>query len=334
MAKPARITAYSVAKASGVSQATVSYVLNDTPGQTISEETKRRVLAAVAELGYRPLEAARTLSTGQSNLALFLIPDFPIGHVMSELMDHVANRLSSRGKTLITFRVPRGVSLNDVTSTIAPWAVISLIPLEESDIQFLRAAGITTEVLGFTDPETAKSGLVSNPQEKVGRLQVDHLASRGHRRLAFAQPSDPRFESFSVPRYEGVRQASEDAGLTAPETLIVGLESRPLVEELTRLTQDGVTGICAYNDEVAIEVLAAARTAKIRVPDQLAVVGVDDIPVARFVEPSLTTVLQDMNHVAAELVTKLFRDDAAKKGAAEASSVVEDVSRIIIRESA
>src|SRR3954452_6598558 len=89
-ARPAgrhRVTATDVAKEAGVSQATVSYVLNDTPGQTIPEATRQRVREAMGRLGYTPHGAARALRLGRSDAVLFVLPDWPLGPALISLVE-------------------------------------------------------------------------------------------------------------------------------------------------------------------------------------------------------------------------------------------------------
>src|SRR3954447_18722682 len=85
--RPRRPTGADVARQAGLSRATVSYVLNDTAHQPIPERTRQRVLAAAAELGYTPSAAARTLSSGRSDLVLLLLPDWPIGPTVGQLLE-------------------------------------------------------------------------------------------------------------------------------------------------------------------------------------------------------------------------------------------------------
>src|SRR6185312_9765886 len=85
-----RVTSADVARLAGVSRATVSYVLNETPGQTISISTRGRVLDAAARLGYAPSAAARTLRTGRSDVVLCLLPDWPIGPEVGSMLGNLS----------------------------------------------------------------------------------------------------------------------------------------------------------------------------------------------------------------------------------------------------
>ena len=105
-----RVTAKDVARAAGVSQSTVSYVLNNTANQTISAATRSRVLAAVEELGYAPSAAARALRTGTSSTVMIVLPDAPVGATIAQLIEVVSDALDPHGYTVL-FRRHRGAEL-------------------------------------------------------------------------------------------------------------------------------------------------------------------------------------------------------------------------------
>ena len=101
--QPKRVTAADVASELGISRATVGYVLNDTPGQTISEATKRRVLAKAQSLGYQPNRAAQALASGSSRIVLLILPDWPLDHSMRAHLDETSLALEDAGYSLVTF---------------------------------------------------------------------------------------------------------------------------------------------------------------------------------------------------------------------------------------
>src|SRR5690242_18971106 len=101
MSEHQRITTLEVATAAGVSRATVSYVLNDTPGQKIPTSTRERVRQAADRLGYTPSSAASTLRRGHSDLVLYLLPDLPIGSTLGATIDQLSAGLAIDGLTLV-----------------------------------------------------------------------------------------------------------------------------------------------------------------------------------------------------------------------------------------
>src|SRR3954466_11356127 len=124
--RPRRPTAADVARQAGVSRATVSYVLNDTPHQKIPEATRRRVLEAAARLGYAPSAAARTRRPGRSDGVLGMLPDWPIGPAVGRLLEHLSTALAEAGLTFVVH--PRGRSPrpgSEVWKAIGPAAVLA-----------------------------------------------------------------------------------------------------------------------------------------------------------------------------------------------------------------
>jgi transcriptional regulator with XRE-family HTH domain len=193
--KTQRVTAAQVARHSGVSQATVSYVLNDNPSQKISEETRARVLKSVAELGYTPFEAARTLRSGTSSVVLFVVPDYPVGHVMVEVSDRLVELLAREGRTLLTHRLATGVPLLPIVRSLRPLAVISMAPLDADLRARIEALGAQVEIIGFRSasvacrPTISPSGVMSAWPMRC-RTTIAPRCSRGRGSRLF-RPSAP-----------------------------------------------------------------------------------------------------------------------------------------------
>ena len=319
-----RVTSADVARLAGVSRATVSYVLNDTPRQTISAGTRDRVLRAAARLGYAPSAAARTLRTGRSDVVLCLLPDWPIGPEVGTLLGNLSTALARHGLTFVVHpgtREDRPIA--ELWKAITPAAVMAFTDFSDAEIAAMRSAGVALVVALSQGRELAV------PQELVGRRQADHLVAAGHTRLGYAYPDDRRVGFFAEPRLAGVRAAATAHHLPAPVTATVALDPEQAAEAVRRWRATGVTGVCAYNDEVALAVLAGVRLAG---PDTgLAVIGVDDIPSARLAVPALTTVTTDQTVVAAHLAATVV---AAVQGRTGPTLPAADIVRVVARESA
>lgn len=287
MAK-ARTTADDVARAAGVSRATVSYVLNNDPRQTISPATRAKVEQAAVELNYTPLASARSLSRGRSDVVVMLMPDRPLGSVIPAIMDTLADRLAPHGLELVLHRCRPDRSVRRLWSAITPAAVIRMGSLGASDDESLRRAQIGY-LLELADTE-AETGHPLFPSRQIGQTQGDHLIGRGHRRLGYAWPADERVRTFAEARLAGVRSAAGRAGLAAPEVIVVSPDRDVALDAVRRWTAAGTTAVASYNDELALALLDAARRDAIEVPRRLAVVGVDNLPWGAYAEPSLTTV--------------------------------------------
>ncbi len=314
-----------------MSRATVSYVLNDTPHQVIPSPTRERVRAAAADLGYTPSAAARALITGRSDVVLLLLPDWPIGPSVGALLENLSDAFADHGLTFVIHPRSAGRPVADVWKAITPAAVVTFEELEPTETKKLRAAGIELSVALFGGRRGARA--MDIPEQRTGRLQAEHLAAAGHHTLGYAWPDDPRVLTFAQPRLDGVRQACADLGLAEPRVVPVPLTPDGVGAALLawRAATPQVTGICAYNDEVALAVLAGARRQGIDVPDDLAVIGVDDIPSAAAALPTLTTVRANTQVLAGYIADTIVRRIDGKPAAKRARS---DIHSVIRRDSA
>jgi DNA-binding LacI/PurR family transcriptional regulator len=325
------LTSADVARESGVSRTTVSYVLNGKTGVTIPEATRQRVRDAAARLGYTPSAAARTLRSGRSDLVLCVLPNWTIGPVIDTLLDHLTTELADRGLSVLVHhdRGPR--PLAELWRAVTPRAVLGLAPFAPQDEHAMRQAGI--QVVGSTlDEDPDHPGTFSVPQTLIGRLQVEHLARHGHRVLAYAAPSDDRLAAFADRRLAGARGECERLGLPAPRVQAVDLDVPSAAAAVRSWRTDAapVTAVAAYNDEVALAVLAGLRAHGLRAPQDVAVIGVDDIPAARLAAPALTTVWQAVDAQASYLAAAVL---AALDQSVEPPAQPSDVAHVIARDS-
>ncbi len=327
---PRRVTSADVAREAGVSRTTVSYVLNETPHQKIPDATRQRVLHAVERLGYAPSATARALQSGRSDVVLCLLPDWPIGPAMGTLLETLSTSLAAEGLTLYAHPRAAGRPVSDVWRSLGPAAVVLWDELDDHEVAAMRAAGIAVTV-ALLSPTGLHKGELLVPQQRIGRVQTEHLAATGHRRLGYAYPDDPRVKGFAEPRLDGVRTACADLGLDAPVVQTVAMSLDAAGAAVRSWVGSGVTGVCAYNDDVALAVLAGARSVGVAVPDDLAVIGVDDIPAAPFASPPLTTVDSDQGVVAQYIAALVTRQLSGKPLPPRPGS---DVIHLVRRESA
>ena len=133
---------------------------------------------------------------------------------------------------------------------------------------------------------------VASDNVRAVKRAVEHLAAAGHRRVGYALPDDPRLSVFATPRLNGVRAACQRLGLAPPRDQQVPLDPRGAAAAVAGFlsVDDPVTAICAYNDEVALAVLAGLRAHGLTAPTDVAVIGVDNIPAAVLATPPLTTI--------------------------------------------
>lgn len=209
--------------------------------------------------------------------------------------------------------------------------MITFDHVDDETRALLRTTGNPRMITLLDDDHSVSPGILHS-QENTGRLQVQHLAAAGHRHLGYAWPDDPRVRGFADPRLGGVRYACHELGLDLPTVLEVPLDADRAAAALRtwQAADPPVTGICAYNDETAMAVIAGAAQLRLRIPDDLAVVGVDDIPAAALTVPALTTVRTDAIVVARQVTATVVAQIA---GQAPPRIVDSTVVQLIVRQS-
>jgi DNA-binding LacI/PurR family transcriptional regulator len=297
------VTSADVARAAGVSRTTVSYVLNDTPGVSVSETTRQRVREAAARLGYAPSAAARALRRGRSDLVVCVLPDWPTGPVVDTVLDLLTDALAARGLFLLVHHHRPTRPLNELWRAVTPRVVVGLTHFPAEDLRALRQAGIA--VVGAGEPDDGgHPGVNEADQRGLGALQVEHLHARGRRHLAVATTPDARLREFADLRTTGIRHECARLGLPEPPCVTLDLHL-PAVETVRGWVAGGVDAVACYNDDVALSVLAGARAADVDVPRDLAIIGLDDVPAAALAEPPLTSISQpaaaQARHLAASV---------------------------------
>ncbi|MGV9264067.1 LacI family DNA-binding transcriptional regulator [Kitasatospora sp. NPDC003701] len=292
-------TSADVARLAGVSRATVSFVLNDTPGGRVSEQTRRKVRAAAEELGYVPHAGARSLRAGRSAIVLLVGHSWPIGPLFSSFYRELQQALQRHGYTGVLYgRSPAtGDDPARAWAELRPAAVLCLEPvLTPSGVETLHRAG-TRAVVTLGIPPVAGAHTLVLDQSEVGAAAGAHLLATGRRRIGVVVPTDPGLDAFSGLRLAGVRAAASDGSTLAASGDAVHVEPLPLdyteqaAAELADRCRDlALDAVFAYNDEYAMLVQRALQDAGLEVPEQVAVVGADDLMLARLLRPRLTTV--------------------------------------------
>jgi DNA-binding LacI/PurR family transcriptional regulator len=326
-----RVTSADVARESGVSRATVSYVLNGAANQSISPQTRRRVLDAARQLGYTPYAPARALRAGRSDVVLFLIPEWPIGAAIASLIEQLSLALAEKGLTLVVHAHPRSARpVSELWKAITPAALINNQALNAEEIEAAHRNGVAVITPVY---RTDGPGTFTVFQQRIGRLQAEHLLDSGHRRLGFAFPDDDRLLAFAQPRLDGVRAVCAERGSGEPDVQIVALDAASGARAVAAWAalRPPVSGVCAYNDEVALAVLAGMRAQGLAAPADLAVIGVDDIPAAALATPALTTITTGMQALGRYLAAAVVRSLAGKPPPAAPGA---GLIRLVRRESA
>ena len=237
-----------------------------------------------------------------------MLPDWPVGPVVETILDHLADDLAERELSVLVHHVRGDRPLSDLWRAVTPRTVVGLTAFEPEEVLAMRQAGIQVVGTGGEDPDA------EDPQPRIGRLQVDRLVAGGRTRIGYATTDDRRIAEFADQRLAGVRAACVERGLAEPVVIPVRVELEAGAAAVAAWRQADVTGIAAYNDEVAFAVLAGARAAGLDVPRDLAVIGVDDVPLAALAAPPLTTVTQSIereaSYLAACVLAALDGEDA------------------------
>jgi hypothetical protein len=205
----ARPTKADVARLANVSPATVTYVLNNVEGQTISAQTKAAVHAAAKELGYRPNLAARNLAVGGSGVVLYIVPRIALGELLLDVGSRLTTALARHGVVLsLQFETDDGRNVVDAVTDLNSIAVTSVFPLSGAALEAVTTAGIPQIHLG-----SAQLLAMGALHLTIGEMRVDHLVSRGHRRLAFAFSDFEMLRPLGEYWLEGLRVAVAKRGL-------------------------------------------------------------------------------------------------------------------------
>ena len=299
-----KVTLAEVARRAGVSVATVSYVLNDKPGGRIPESTALTVRHAADTLGYVPNIAAQTLRTGKSRVVLFIIPHLPINFTVGELMTELSSELTERGYVPSILTGRGDIDLAATLNATSPIGAISMMELSAADKALLAKRGVA-----LLETATSNVGAMEewsqSIQRDLVRRQVQHLLDKGHTKIGFARPKDDRLSQIADFRLETAREACKRAKLAAPVVRRFGLDSGEADTAIAHWHERGVTAVLAYNDLWAMASVEAARRAGLRIPEELAVIGVDNIPLTTIIDPAITSVSLNMREYVRALVQLL-----------------------------
>lgn len=289
-----------VAEAAGVSAMTVSRVLNDHP--SIRPSTRARILAAMDTLGYTPNRAARELASRRSE-RIGVIVDSAVEYGPGSTLRGVEDAAHAAGYAVSSISIggAHAADAAEAIDTILGQGVDALcvIAPRASSIDVLRAAhrGVPTVVLTSQEDETF---LTANVDQALGaRLAVEHLVGLGHREIVhLAGPAD---WLDAAARAEAYRAAMLAAGLE-PRMPWRGDWSADSGYAFAASAELDFTAVFAANDQIALGVVHGLVDRGVRVPDDVSVVGFDDIPESRHFLPPLTTVRQDFGALGARAV--------------------------------
>lgn len=316
-----------VAHLAHVSVQTVSAVVNGKPG--ITKETQTRVLRAIDQLGYRPFSIARSLRTRQTQSIALVVHDIsnPYFAAIAGVAEDVAR---SAGYSMVLYNTHDDVDreADYILRATGSW-VDGVIFVSTKDhmksLETLRRAGIPSVAVERI-PDEYSGPSVTMDNERAGRMAAEHLLALGHRQ--FAHITGPLWLRSSRSRLAGFRSTIEEAGLTLPEARAIEgdweCESGYQATRQLLLQTPLPTAFFAGNDRMAIGALLALHQTGFRVPEDVSIVGLDDIEVAAYQIPPLTTIRQSFVELATRGV-ELLLDILAGREPAAANIVIEPI---------
>ena len=295
-----------VARLAGVSHQTVSRVLNDHPN--VTERTRLRVRAAIAELGYRPNRAARALVTGKSHV-IGVIAQSSTLYGPASTLAALAQAATASGFTISveSVRTLEQGPVREAVSRHLDQRIAGLVVIAPVD-----SAGEVLDDIPSGIPLVCIDGdphrpteLVTVDQEAGGYLATKHLLEAGHRTVWHVSGPSDWFDSRG--RVSGWRRALAEAGAEIPP-LVAGDWSAAsgyhAGQTIARIKD--ITAVFAANDHLALGILRALHEHGHRVPHDISIVGFDDVPEAEFYIPPLTTIRPDFDTVAAATLELLL----------------------------
>ena len=320
-----------VAQLAGVSIATVSRVLNgSTP---VVEETAQRVRAAVDELRFVPRTAARVLASRRTNTIGLIFSEIG-GAFFAHLLKGVEAQLRSAGYELLIYstqsehpakRKPLGEHNTD-------GLLVFTASLEAEELRRLNNINFPLVLMHQTPPDGTNIPVITIENKDGAEMLVSHLIEKhGRRRIVFLQ--GPNGHEDSQWRERGYREALESHGISFDPTLVVTgeFDEEQAFVAMQQLLMDGIEfdAVFSGDDDSAIGVYRALKMANRIIPDDVAVVGFDDVQFSRYISPALTTIRAPIEEVGREAVRQLMR----LLNGEQAQSLTLMRTELVIRES-
>ncbi|WP_103063802.1 LacI family DNA-binding transcriptional regulator [Actinomyces qiguomingii] len=304
------VTMHDVARLAGVSVKTVSNVVNDYPH--VREATRAKVLDAIDKLGYKVNQSARNLRRGSTGLLCLAVPELKLAY-FAELADAVIAAAERYGRTVLIEQTNSDRErelrvLHNSRQHLFDGLLFSPLELGQDDIAQFHVdyplVLLGERVFG------APADHVTMANTEAAAVATEHLLNLGRRRIALIGAHAGEVVGSAALREAGYRQAHTQAAVEVDQRLIreVGLWHRASGAEATRrliAEQLPFDAVFALNDAMAIGVLHELLSAGIRVPDQVAVIGFDDVEDAQYTQPSLSSIDPGLEWIARRAVDLL-----------------------------
>ncbi|HSH05380.1 MAG TPA: LacI family DNA-binding transcriptional regulator [Anaerolineae bacterium] len=302
-----RVTIRDVASQAGVSRQTVSRVINQT--DNVAEDTRARVEAAIANLGYRPQVWAQSLATGMTGLFACIVPNLT-DYTFASLVHGAELGARAAGAFLLSATADNDKMFSGLIDELVMSGrvdgLLVINPFVDERYSYLPAD--FPVVLAGARPRHGQWQSVALNDEDVGYQATKHLLALGHRQIATV--TGPLTEDCAQDRRYGYQQALQEAGIPLrADWLLTGdwsAASGYACWQRFGRSRELPTAVFAQNDQMAIGVLRAAYSQGIQIPQQLSIIGVDDIPMAAYATPALTTLRQDFHAIGQQAMQLLI----------------------------
>jgi LacI family transcriptional regulator len=302
----------------GLSAAAISRVLNGAPAaRSIPKATQDRIFAAAKQANYRPNAVARSLRHGRSMTIGVLVPEISEGYT-TLVLSGLEQGLLQAG--YVYFLISHHHRMDLIERSEAMLQERSVDGIVAIDTLLPRPTHLPTVTVSCPDCHHSVTNIVLN-HRRAAELAIDHLAGLGHRRIAIIKGQ--AFSSDTEPRFLAIQQAAERAQLRLDPDLVAQLEGYSPSHEPGYFAAQSLlaaktpfTAIFAFNDVAAIGAIRALRETGLRVPQDISIVGFDDVQSAAFQNPGLTTVrqpLRTMGMLAAEAIVRGISSPAERQ---------------------
>jgi DNA-binding LacI/PurR family transcriptional regulator len=334
-----RVTAQDVAKAANVSPTTVSFVLNNVEGMRISKETRDRVLEVAKSLNYHPDSSAQKMARGKTSVIGLVLRQNPeqayADLFIQDVMQGISSVIRENGYQLLFIPLPPNDKNNNYSKLINERHVDGLIVSgpTEADNELVDVFNEGGKIVLMGKIPGSNIPFIDIDNVKGAETAVSHLISLGHRDIAIITNAPMNFDS-SKDRFAGYKNVLENNHIPLKDEWVIQADRTPesgyeAMRELLEI-KPFPTAVFIASDTVALGSLNICYERSIKVPDDLAIVGFDDIALARYVIPPLTTIhlpAYSLGIGAASMLIQQLNDDFA-----ENNEIILQ-TKLIVRES-
>jgi LacI family transcriptional regulator len=323
-----------VAKKANVSIATVSRILNNQPG--FSEKTKKKVLKVIEELGYHPNAVARGLVNKRTHTIGVLVPALS-SMLVTEFLSGIENAANEVGSSIIVCHTEsNGEKTMNYLQLLNEKRIDGIIftseILKDEYYQYIKSMNVPMVLLS-TESYAHSVPYVKVNDQHAAYTATQYLIKKGHTKIGMISGNKDDIIA-GIPRIEGFKRALKDNGLSASENNIIhsrGFSFKDGVEGFKNLIKQApdITAIFAASDEIAIGALSSAYQLGINIPEDLSIIGYDNLTISEMSIPPLTTVgqpLEEMGEAAAKMVFEMLESNKVAESRIMPHNIIERMS--------